>query len=229
MIRFLLGVLLFLGVAVVLQRIVTAAPKKRRARLQAMAAQVGLTAVETGALGLPTGRTAGARQERASRERGLSAAMTAAMGSQDRLTGQWNGRSVSIDRLPGIASSLAVRTPLRTPLPFDWTMSGRRARFTFHPSGAVRVQSGNDEVDHRIEVRGKEAARLEALLRNPGVQRALLDAVVTDESAAMDRVSVFVARDADGLGDPTVAREALDTVTRIADAIDTAFDAAAPA
>lgn len=218
------GILLILLVFVALQRLFGGIARKRRQGLTDAAAQLGLRVQEYDGVGVAVPPPGTARPQDGA-NRALASAL-GKIGAAYDLVGEWNGRDVVVTRVPGREFARQVCARFRAPLGLGlWiraTGSNAPASVSWHTAS---VASGDDAFDTAVAAAAAPASTgaVAALLQQPAVRAAILDALKMDDSAAIDDQGVAVVREVDTLTDAAALRQALDAATGLADAAERAL------
>jgi hypothetical protein len=220
----LLSVILMVVVVVGLRWLTRRRTAARRASLVDIASQLGLRVDKRDALGtaVPNVSTIGATPARPAPSRPLADGLTAAWGARVELHGEWNGREVSIGALPARRYRLAVAVRSTLPRELGLHVSGKNGPVVA-PSDTRRRMTDDKELDRVAFIYAKDVAGATALLERPAVRGALMEVLASDKTVVVSDDWVYVTPYRDDLSDASAARAALDTVARLADALDGAL------
>lgn len=214
--------LLMIVVVVGLRLLVRRRAAAREAALGTVAAMLGLDTSMRDGLGRPVPRDGGRADGASRRGGGLATAATVAWGQRRELHGLWNGRSVSIGAVPTRRYRVAVAAAHQWPPAMGFWAQAGSSNLGAPPPRHQRVRSGDDAFDDSVAVFAADRQDAEALVRGQAVRTALLDLVRADASALVADGWVQVRPYDDALSDVDVVRQMLDTVTRVAAALDRA-------
>jgi hypothetical protein len=192
----------------------------RRARMNSLAAQLGLRKHAFDALGSPlTGDAASVGSPTGP----LAPVLTAAWGERAEFHGTWQGRAVSLNALPCPRYRIAVAA--RCSLPVDAHL------FATSPSGVPGgppkplpvAASGDADFDRAVRVYARDVPAARALLARDAVRGALREITTGPHSPRVYDNWVYAVPYDHELFEADAARRLLDEVVRLAGILDRAL------
>jgi hypothetical protein len=219
------GLLVYVGGFALVAVIVRQRVRARRARLAAMALQLGLTCTYHDWLGAPMGTPprAGRRSGAKSRPGGLQALGGLFFPGSWEMAGHVNGRDVRIGQAPG-RELRRVQARFRTSLNLGLRIASQQALDRLgRLVGQQDLSCGDAGIDARLVIQGRSVDDVAALVGRRPVHDALRQVADLDPTVVVDDEGVSVFRTQAALSDADAVRSMLDRLTRTADALEAAL------